>query len=205
MSRFASLSSPSSRVRGLLQARLYYAREKNREKRKDANLPMSLAGAKVGDLSAGGSLPTGWAAGSPSNFKWEVLSLEKRDNHDSIIIRISGTNNSGGTRFPAIKVMEIPAVPGEKYDLTYLIEVLDITAPANETPRNSLQSRLNNVLINPGSYVNLPNTWASQKISHTVLATANELWVNLLDNSINDGAAVDITFQIANMKLRRVG
>lgn len=34
MSRYASLSSPSSRVRGLLQARLYYAREKNREARK---------------------------------------------------------------------------------------------------------------------------------------------------------------------------
>ena len=38
MSRYASLSSPSSRVRGLLQARLYYARENNREKREARNV-----------------------------------------------------------------------------------------------------------------------------------------------------------------------
>lgn len=41
MTRFASLSSSSDRVRGQLQARLYYARENNREKREARNVVLS--------------------------------------------------------------------------------------------------------------------------------------------------------------------
>lgn len=41
MSRFASLSSSSSRVRDQLQTRLYYARERNREKREGRNTVLS--------------------------------------------------------------------------------------------------------------------------------------------------------------------
>lgn len=39
MSKFASLSSPSARVRQQLQTKLYYSRKKNRERRKFVPVP----------------------------------------------------------------------------------------------------------------------------------------------------------------------
>lgn len=59
MTRFASLSSSSDRVRGQLQARLYYAREKNREARKNALGPELISNGDL--LTADGWTVTGEA------------------------------------------------------------------------------------------------------------------------------------------------
>jgi hypothetical protein len=206
MSRFASLSSPSSRVRGNLQARLYYAREKNRNLRKAANAPISLNGAIVGDISDTGSLPTGWQweVGFDVGLTLEVLEISNRDGHQALTIKISGTNTSGSTQYPGIRVTTEVAAEDEEFTFSVLAELLDESDPLMEDPRISIQSRLDNSYLSVTNTV-IPSTWDNAEVVHTVAATANQAIAFLLDNSLDNGESVDVTFQVAMIKMKRTG
>lgn len=204
MKRYASLSSDSSAVRGKLQAALYYSRKDNREKRKAAEAPISFAGAKVGVIGSGGALPTGWVLEGASFFLVEVVSLETRNDHDTIIARISGTNSGENNQGRTIRLPTVEALPGARYELSALAEILDITSPFLEAPRSQIQSRNNGSFINTTLH-NIPDSWSNFKIQHVAASTANQIYPLLWSNTVNPGNSVDVTIQFSQIRVRRTG
>lgn len=202
MARFANLSSSPDRVKGKLQAALYYAREKTREARKEANAPLSFSGAQIGVVGSGGALPTGWV-NLVGSFSLEVVGLEKRNGHDSIILRLFGLNSTGGTRFPSVTVQDLPAEPTQVFRATMLADIIDITHPFVQAPRNGIKSMNTNTVIT-GSYVNMPQDWSNYTVSHTIASGSNRARLSIFENSILDGAQCDVTIQLAMIKFGRI-
>lgn len=205
MSKFASLSSSSQPVRAKLQAALYYARERTKAARLQADAPLPFTGAVKGVLGSGGALPTGWmiSAVTTSVMVVEVVSVEKRNGIDTIIIRISGTNNSGSARFPGIRVARVPAQPSQSYAFTCLAEILDLSIPFANTARNSLQTRLDTTLVGTTTFTNLSEAWQNRLVNRNTPAGINAIEAYIIDNTINNGASCDVTVQVGMMKLRR--
>lgn len=173
--------------------------------------PAWLAGAVVGVLGSGGALPTGWRFDASSlGYNLAVTAIERKGGMWTLVARIYGTNSSGGVQYTGIEMVpfSLPAVPGNMMELAFFAEVVAEPHPFAEGAggeRNSIQSRLDGNYVD-GAFASLSggSFGVRKAVNATIAATANQGSAFLCDNSVNNGAQLDVTVRLGGPSSRIV-
>ena len=207
MTRFANLSGDARRQ---LQARLYHARKRTRDARIAADAPLSLSGAALGVLGSEGSLPTGWSISSTGNLNIEVVSLETLNDYPSLSIRVNGLNDRMSYLIPTLSLPSQSAVDSAEYELSYLGVLKDATdTPDGGLPgipiSDSIFGFLNADFVDTNSdafTTSLDRIIVNKTVPNPVFS---DLDAGLFRMYLDIGETVDVTIQIADVFLRRIG
>lgn len=174
--------------------------------------PAWLAGAIVGVLGSGGSLPTGWRFDAADlGYNLAVTAIEMKGGMWTLVSRIYGTNSSGGVQYTGIEMVPFsisPVVAGNMMEFSFFAEVVAEPHPFAEGAggeRNSIQSRLAGNYVD-GAFTSLSaGSFAVRKaVNATIAVTANQGSAFLCDNSVSNGAQLDVTVRIADPHSRIV-
>lgn len=159
-----------------------------------------MAGAVVGTIGSGGVIPTGWYFGTGTGITREILEFGS----DYIIVRISGTNTSGGIAYTHLRFNQSLAtiLQGQSYTLSAYLQLIAGSTSGFSTPGQlSMQWLISGTYLGQSPFAGIMTSTDTRYTSTgTPTATANQSNPGL-NFGIPDGNTVDITFKVSRMQM----
>lgn len=164
----------------------------------------SVAGAVLGVVGSGGSVPTNWQVSSVAGISHTIVGIGS----DYIDLRISGTNSSGSIGYPHIYFNSLAtAIVNQSYTFAANVQLV-AGSGANFSSFGRLTTQFFNgsTYLNEASNSNAPTSVMTRLVSTgpATNATTNNFRPNM-SFSIPIGLAVDITLRISRPQSEYTG
>lgn len=159
----------------------------------------SMAGAAVGVLGSGGSLPDGWSLGGIALSAVEVLSIAPKNGRPNVRVRLNGTP-TGHVQIAYSPVTSMAAAAGQPWTLSSYIQQVGGSLTGIESLNSVMTTHTSaGAFISGPSSVNFTSTSTDdlRRVGTATLAGETVAFVRGLLQITHDTGAIDITLDVS--------